>query len=365
MGLRKRVEKVFSNVKPGVDVIIIKNSKTPFIDENFFYVTGFETGLFENSAVVIWRDGGVEVVTTTLEESLAEKNGLNIHVYRRQDEFYEVLRGLTRGVDRVGVNFEGLSLRDFDRLKNELSTVFEDVSDGLKMARVVKDELEITCLKKAAGIADLVMGRIPEFLSEGVFEYELAAEIEYLMKKNGADGKAFETISSFGENTAKPHYMHGDRRLRTGDFVVCDFGVSYRRYKSDVTRTFFFKKMDEEQREMYETVLRAQRVGFEMIREGVRGCEVHEAVSDFIEGTRFKGFFVHSTGHSLGLNVHDPGISLGVEEDRELRENMVVTVEPGVYVPGFGGVRIEDDVLVKKNGCEILTRSSRDLFVVQ
>ena len=208
------------------------------------------------------------------------------------------------------------------------------------------------------------MTEIPDFLHEGMFEYELAAEIDYMMQRNGADKTAFETISSFGKNTAEPHYSHGDTKLKKGDFVLCDFGACFRRYNSDTTRTFVFGKASDKQRDIYQTVLKAQQVGINKIKAGVKAFMVHDEVSSYIDNTKFKGCFIHSTGHSLGLSVHDGGAGFTPDSDAILQENMVLTVEPGVYIPGFGGVRIEDDILVKRDGVEVLTHSSKDFLEI-
>jgi Xaa-Pro dipeptidase len=143
-----------------------------------------------------------------------------------------------------------------------------------------------------------------------------------------------------------------------------DFGARFRRYNSDITRTFVFGKAAEKQKEMHEVVLAAQEVGFETIKPGIKANEVHNAVNSFIDGGMFKGCFIHSTGHSLGLNVHDGGAGLSSDCDVELKEGMIFTVEPGVYIPGFGGVRIEDDILIKKDRIELLTKSSRDFVEI-
>jgi Xaa-Pro dipeptidase len=255
---------------------------------------------------------------------------------------------------------------DFLRIESILPKVkFFDISDVLMKIRMVKDEIEIENIRRACDIADIVMDKIPEFLFEGISENELAAEIDYLMQKNGASKPAFGTISSFGRNTSEPHYSHGDVKLRYGDFVLCDFGACFKRYNSDMTRTFIFGESDNKQRKIYDIVFEAQKVAFDFIKSGVKAKEVHNLVFNFIEKSDFKGRFIHSTGHSLGLNVHDGNVGFNSICDEELKDNMVFTVEPGVYIPEFGGVRIEDDILVKKEGIEILTKSKRDLIEIK
>jgi len=363
--VKKRVKKIFENFQENPEIILIKNSSEPFIDHNFFYVTGLEKGLFEGSAAILFPDGNVDLIVSKLEAESACKADVNIMVYNNKEEFNDLLKTSIEYVRVAGLNFEGILHKDYYKFKNMFpKTNFFDVSEAFAKTRVVKDEFEINIIKKACEIVDKVIGKIPEFLHEDMFEYELAAEIDYFMQKNGADKSAFETISSFGKNTAEPHYTHGNTRLKKGDFVLCDFGACYRKYNSDITRTFVFGKANDKQIDMYKTVFEAQRIGFEKIKPGVNTHEVHDAVSSYVDGTKFKGCFIHSTGHSLGLAVHDGGAGFTPDNDVELKENMVLTVEPGIYIPGFGGVRIEDDVLIKKDGVELLTQSSKEFIEI-
>lgn len=363
--MERRVKNIFKNIEKPPEIILIKNSSEPFIDDNFFYVTRLNNGLFERSAAIIYPDGEIELLVSELEAETARSADVNLNVYKNGDEFNSILQSFVSSFKTVGLNFSGISHGDFCKLKDKFTnTKFVDVSDSFAKARRVKDDLEIKNIKEACRIVDKVLVEIPDILREGMYEYELAAEIDYLMQKNGAEKAAFGTISSFGKNTAEPHYTHSDTKLKSDDFVLCDFGAHFRKYNSDITRTFVFGRANEKQKEMYETVLEAQRIGFEKAKSGVKACEVHDAVNSFIDGTKFKGCFIHTTGHSLGLAVHDPGVGFSPIYDIELKENMVLTVEPGVYILGFGGVRIEDDVLIKKDGVEILTNSSRELLEI-
>ena len=360
----KRVQNIFNNLEKKPDVIIIKNSTESYIDDNFFYVTGLEKGLFEGSAAVLSSDGNIDLIVPELELETAKKADVNIKVYKNENDFQNVLKESISSSKNIGLNFNGISHRDFCKLKDGFPGLeLLDVSESFAITRLVKDEFEINLIKKACGIADKVMEKIPQILHEGMCEFELAAEIDYLLQKNGADKPAFDTISSFGKNTSEPHYSHGDTRLNNGDFVLCDFGACFRKYNSDITRTFVFGKAINTKKEMYETVLKAQSIGFDSIKPGLKACEVHDAVNFFIDGTEFKGRFIHSTGHSLGLAIHD-GAKISDTSPLMLEENMVFTVEPGIYIPGFGGVRIEDDILIKKDGIEILTKSSRQLIEI-
>jgi Xaa-Pro dipeptidase len=233
----------------------------------------------------------------------------------------------------------------------------------LQTTRLIKDTDELEKIRQACLITDKVMTILPELIHTDITEGELAAEINFCMQKFGAAHPAFDTISSFGPHSAEPHYTHGETRLGENDFIVCDFGATYQKYHADLTRTFINGTPTTEQKKMHRVVHHAQQVGFDTIRPGIVANKVHQAVAKAINATSFKGKFIHSTGHSLGLLVHDgPGFTS--DNSLILKENMVFTVEPGVYQSGIGGVRIEDNIRVTKNGIELLSNSSRELIEI-
>jgi len=365
VSLDNRVQNIFINTKEQIGCILIKNSDEPFIDNNFFYVTGLNKGLFEGSVAILYPDGHIKLIVSELEFEIAKKAKAEIKFYKNKKEYKEILNSSISSFKTVGLNFKGISHKDFYKLKDEFQKInFLDVSESFQKSRLIKDELEIKLIKEACRISDKVMKKIPEILKIGMKEYELAAEIDYLMQKNGADRTAFETISSFGKNSSEPHYSHGNNKLKKGDFVLCDFGACFKKYNSDITRTFVFGKASSKQKEMHKIVLEAQKIGFETIKPGLKACDVHKKVGSFIDNTNYKGRFIHSTGHPLGLSVHDGEARLGTDCEFELKENMVFTIEPGIYLPGYGGIRIEDDILIKKEGIEVLTESPRGLLEI-
>ena len=363
--MRERVKRIFANIEQDLDAILIKNSTEPYIDDNFFYVTGLEKGLFEGSIAILYPDGSLELIVSELEEELAKKAQANIQVYKGKKDFQNILRNSLSSIKTIGLNFSGILHKDASNLKEKyLEATIVNVAEGFEKTRQIKDELELSLIKKACSIADTVMQKIPDIVHEGMREFKLAAEIDYLIQKHGADKEAFDTISSFGKNTAEPHYTHGDAQLKKGDFVLCDFGARFRKYNSDMTRTFVFGAADEQQKKMYQTVLETQQAAFAFAKAGIKAHKVHDAAASYIDNTQFAGRFIHSVGHGIGLAVHDGGATLGSESNIELQENMVFTIEPGIYIPGFGGVRIEDDVVIKKDGIELLTKTSRDIIEI-
>lgn len=344
-----------------VDAILIYNGSNE--DLNFYYFTRLlYGGIFEGSFAVITEDG-VKVITSRLEEQSARKGKNEVFVYSSSSEREELLKKIVGNAERIGLNYDSLSLRDFHKLRDILGDrEYVNVAEKIMEWRMIKDDEELNLMREAAKIASEVADSIPDFLVEGMREYELAARIAYEMFKMGAEDVAFTSIVAFGENAAEPHYLSGERKLKRGDFVLCDFGARYHHYNSDITRTFVFGRASEEQREIYYTVLEAQKLGISLVKDGAHGSEIDARVKELIDSTKYKGRMIHSTGHGLGLAVHDH-VGLSTQRDLVLREGMVVTVEPGIYLPGYGGVRIEDDVLVRKEGREVLTSARKDELI--
>ncbi len=239
--------------------------------------------------------------------------------------------------------------------------VFIPVPDICGDARRIKSAFEVDCIKKAQSITDACFSHILGFIKTGMSEREIAAEMEYFMKKQGADGLAFETIAVFGKKSALPHGVPGDEILEGNGFFTMDFGAAYNGYCSDMTRTVVIGKADAKMRHVYETVKEAQRRGVEAVANGVACRAVDAACRDYINAQGYEGLFGHGTGHSLGLEIHEMPACNTRSEDT-LMTGMLMTVEPGVYIEGFGGVRIEDTVLVTDSGCEILASSTKELI---
>ncbi|MDF1496390.1 M24 family metallopeptidase [Caproiciproducens sp. CPB-2] len=261
------------------------------------------------------------------------------------------------------VGFEGddLSYDRYRSLEKKLRASLVPVN--INPIRAVKDAQEIETIQKACAIADQAYAHILGFVRAGMREDEVANELVYFMKQNGAMKESFDTIAASGVRGSMPHAKAGARRIEAGDLVTLDFGAKVGQYCSDITRTFAVGKMPvPELRKIYETVRKAQQKGIEAVSAGARFCDADRAARSVIEEAGYGGYFGHNLGHSLGINDHeDPRLS--PTEEARMEAGMVVTVEPGIYVPGLGGVRIEDDVLVTENGSRVLTRSPRQLIV--
>lgn len=226
--------------------------------------------------------------------------------------------------------------------------------------RMIKDDDEVSSIRKAAQLADEAFAHVSKIIRPGITEREVALEIDLFMRRNGAEEAAFETLVAEGERSALPHAKPTDRRIREGEFVVLDFGARVDGYHSDITRTLLSGAADEKRRQVYETVLEAQRRAISAVRPGLQGSQVDSVARDYIAEKGYGEYFGHGLGHGLGLEIHD-GRILTKNSEIILRPGMVVTVEPGIYIPGWGGVRIEDDVLITSEGCEVLTCSPRAL----
>ena len=371
-----RIKRIFDkidddpNISDKPDLLVLKNgSQAPFFtDVNLFYITGFDHGLLEGSILIAPRDGPCELVVGRTEESTARQqaDGINLVVidklYAAPPEKYAEPLSKFAGA-RAGFNFEALSQQDFLILQKH--TKFSktiDISKQLQGARRVKDAVEIGNLRGACRITVKAYERLPEILRSGVTEMEVAAQLNYEMQRAGASGPSFDPIVAFGSNSAEPHYSPSKNQLKKGDFVLVDYGCSVKRYGSDFTRTMVFGPASNLQNEMHADALAAMEAVVEACKVGVSGRDAEEASREIVNKSKFKNNFLHGTGgHSIGLVVHD-GIAVSETSSDALEENMVVTVEPGIYLPGVGGVRIEDDLIVRKGAPEIITPTSRDLI---
>ncbi|MBU0982890.1 MAG: aminopeptidase P family protein [candidate division Zixibacteria bacterium] len=225
----------------------------------------------------------------------------------------------------------------------------------------VKEPEELVSIKKAVEISDTAFERILNLVTPGVRERELAAELEYQMTMLGSEGPAFESIVASGYRSAMPHGVASDKKVRKGDFVTFDFGALVDGYCSDITRTVVVGKADAKQKKIYNIVLKAHLAGIRKIKPGVTGVAVDAACRNLIAKAGYGKYFGHGTGHGISLEVHS-GPRLSPLSDNKLKPNNVVTVEPGIYITGWGGVRIEDDVLVTRTGAKPLNRAEKKLL---
>ena len=267
------------------------------------------------------------------------------------------------GITTLGYEEDYLTVAEFMAYEQKLEAKLTPMSGKINALRQIKEEYELERMRKAQQITDAAFTEVLTRIKCGMTEKELAAELIYCLLKNGGEGLSFEPIVISGPNTSLPHGVPGDRKLQEGDFITMDFGVVYQGYCSDMTRTVALGYATEEMRQVYDTVLKAQLAGIAATRAGVTGAEVDAAARQVIEAAGYGAYFGHSYGHSIGMECHEmPACSPSGKTVME--ESMVSSAEPGIYLPGKFGVRIEDVVIFKADGCENLTHSPKNLIII-
>jgi Xaa-Pro aminopeptidase len=265
---------------------------------------------------------------------------------------------------RLGVESYAIPLFLFNALARSLPDVaLVPIERDLAELRMVKETEEIDLIREAIRIAETALTEITPRIVPGVTEKDIATELEHEMRKKGSNPPHFSIIVAAGENGALPHYQPAGKKIKPGELVTIDFGASFSGYTSDETVTFMIGEDNKRAREVYEVVLGAERAAIEAARAGVSVIDVDKAARDYIEERGYGQYFTHGTGHGVGLNVHEPPRISYIGEGK-LEPGMVITIEPGVYIPGWGGVRIEDMVYIDENGPEILTTIPKSFTVL-
>jgi Xaa-Pro aminopeptidase len=340
---------------PETDTLLILSEK------NIRYLTGFTGGDGALMAGPDWLTLLVDGRYVTQARAEAGEAGI-FEFRKRADGIVEVAR--RHGVGSIGFESSVLGVAEYLRLKETLPEVsFLPLSPDFELLRAVKDEAEVGRIREAARVAGEALATVREMIRPGVREREIALELEYRMRRGGAEQVSFETIVAAGANSALPHATPGCREIADGDCVMIDYGAVCCGYHSDETCTFIVGHASERQREVYQLVREAHDRAIGAIRAGVSCGEIDRIARSHLDAAGLGSAFSHGTGHGVGLDVHEaPRLAAGREE--LLRAGMVVTVEPGVYLPGLWGIRIEDTVLVTEAGSEILTPTAKDLTVI-
>ncbi|HEY8487498.1 MAG TPA: Xaa-Pro peptidase family protein [Thermaerobacter sp.] len=301
-----------------------------------------------------------------LEQAAQEAPGFEIVRHEPQVHAHLARHLQERGVRRLGFEADHVRYGEWQRLRAAVPEAIElvGVSGWVEQLRRIKDEVELAWIREAARLADEALLEVLAGLRPGVTERQLALDLEFAMRRRGATAAAFDLIVVAGPRSALPHGQPGPHALEPGQFVTLDYGAVVGGYCSDCTRTVVVGRATPRHREIYRVVLEAQRRALEAIRPGATGAEVDRAARQVIEEAGYGDRFGHATGHGVGLEVHEGPRLSALAEDERLEPGMVVTVEPGIYIPGWGGVRIEDLVVVTEDGGEILTRVSKELLEV-
>jgi Xaa-Pro aminopeptidase len=327
---------------------------------NVRYLTGFSGSngqLLIGAEDVFFTDGRYE------EQSARECPDVRRVIYGGGTGFSPVLAPVldAGGIKRLGVEAAFMTLSSARALRERTAADLVETTGVAETLRCVKTPDEMEALRRACALGDAGFEALLGRLKEGMTEAEAAAELEDAMRRAGSDGLSFDSIVAFGENAAEPHHRAGQRRLRPGDLVKLDFGATYAGYHSDMTRTVGFGHVDDESKRIHGIVFDAQRAGVESVKAGVACKDVDAASRGVVEAAGYT--FGHGTGHGVGLEIHEAPSVRG-ESTEVLAAGMAVTVEPGIYLPGFGGVRIEDTVIVTDSGCEVITNAPRELIEV-
>ncbi len=336
--------------------------------ENIRYLSGF-TGegvlLLENGG----KDGSLRAIITDFrytEQAHQQSPGFIICETSAGSRQNDIIRRVLNdaAVDKLYIEADSITLNEYEGLKSALSGV-ELLKGGgeVEDLRAIKTAEEVANIKRAEALTDDAFGYLLTVIRPGMTEMSLVALLYKFFLDNGAEGFSFSPIVAGGENSSKPHAISGQRQIRQGDLITFDIGCKINGYCSDFTRTIAVGSIDQELEKIYNIVLEANLKGLAAVKAGAKCKDVDAAARDHITALGYGENFGHSTGHGVGLEIHEaPRLSAASEQ--VLQSGMIVTVEPGIYLPGKGGVRIEDLVLVTDDGCEILSKSSKQLIIL-
>ena len=347
----------------GLDSLLVTDPK------HVYYLTGFASDPHERFLGLLLVRGEeplLIVPALDAEAASAASSVKNILTHSDTDNPYLLLQQQFKGsIGTLGIEKEQLTVARYEELSASVSAKqYADIGPLLRSMRVNKSPEEIKRMKHAIELIEEVLRQGLKSVKVGVTEIEIVAELEYLMKKLGAQGPSFDTMVLSGPKTALPHGTPGDRKIQHGDLLMFDMGVYADGYASDITRTFAVGDISPELKSIYNAVLEANLAGIQAIKPGVTLASVDQAARAAIDKAGYGPYFLHRLGHGLGMDVHEYPSVHGNNTDL-VQPGMVFTVEPGVYVAGLGGVRIEDDIFVTENGVEVLTSYPKELITLE
>lgn len=340
--------------------------------DNVFYVSNFASNPHERLlGVMVFKDAEPFLICPLMEVPDAKSAGwiYDIIGYEDTEDSWEVfaqaVKSRSKQITSIAIEKSHLTVERLERLDELFTNVtFPRLDEQLNNMRVIKDEDELDNLRKAAELADYAIEIGCREIKEGRTELEILMAIEFELKKKGVQKMSFDTMVLSGPKTSSPHGIPGDRKIQLGDFILFDLGVIYNGYCSDITRTVAFGEPSDAKREIYKAVQLAEQSAVDLVHPGVKAKELDQAARDVITNAGFGEYFTHRLGHGLGISVHEYPSITGTNE-MELKENMVFTIEPGIYHPEVTGVRIEDDVVVTANGVEVLTKFPKELQIIK
>ncbi|BFH64838.1 M24 family metallopeptidase [Paenibacillus azoreducens] len=362
--MSQRIDQLMlSMIEKGLDGLLVTDPK------HVYYLTGFASDPHERFLGLLLERGEEPVLITPAldaEAAHAASSVQNIVTHSDTDNPYQVLKQQFKGsIGTLGIEKEQLTVARYEELTAVVSAKqYSDIGPLLRSMRVNKSPEEVKRMQHAIHLIEEVLRQGLKSVKAGVTEIEIVAELEYLMKKLGAEGPSFDTMVLSGPKTALPHGAPGDRKIQHGDLLMFDMGVYANGYASDITRTFAVGEISSELKSIYNAVLEANLQGIQAIKPGVTLASVDQAARNAIEKAGYGPYFLHRLGHGLGIDVHEYPSVHGNNSDL-VQSGMIFTVEPGVYVAGLGGVRIEDDIFVTDNGVEVLTSYPKELITLE
>ena len=343
-------------LKQGLDSFIVLNPA------NRFYLSGFSGSA--GILLITLKDCFLITDFRYIEQAEQEASFFQIIQYKKSTN--ETINELSKklSLDKMGFEEDYITYSQYKNLHIELKEINLFATEQIiEKIRMIKDNIEIKFISKAATIADEAFNHILKIIKPGKTEREIALELEFQMLSKGASKTSFETIVASGTRSALPHGIASEKRIENGDFVLMDFGCVYNQYCSDMTRTIILGDADSKQREIYDIVLEAQSLALKNLKAGKKTKDVDALSRNYIKEKGYADNFGHGLGHSLGLDIHEKP-SLSPRDEHILKNNMLMTVEPGIYIPNWGGVRIEDLVVIKENTITNLTHSPKDLIII-
>lgn len=338
-----------------------------FSDINIRYLSGF-TG---HAATILLTSKANYLLTDYRYFEQAKEQASHFKVICR-DRANQTLASLIEDLlfqddcQQLSYESEHISVNQWQEINQQVSSLtklarIEPEVGAVESLRYIKSAVEISSIEKAAKIADSALANMLNAVKAGITEKELAIELDYQMAKLGSEEVSFATILLFGERSALPHGIPGDRALKHGDFILIDFGAVVNGYRSDMTRTFVFGQASAEQKHVYQLVQQAQQAALDEIAEGVTGSHLYQQSAKILLNSEYKQYAGEGLGHGVGLVLHEQPF-MGPDCNLVIEKGCVITIEPGIYIPGWGGVRIEDDVVLTNDGLKVLTKSPKGLI---
>lgn len=356
---KKRITKLRELMnKKGIDGVLLVG------DANRNYLSGF-TG--DESFSVITADKAFFITDSRFTEQAKQQvKDYEVLEYSKNTTFGDFLGDLVNknNIKKLGFEEDVLSFSSYSLYKSKVSCELVPMEGIVEEIRVVKDESELEVLRKAAEIADKAFEHIVKFIKPGMTEREIGLELEFFMKKLGATALSFPSIVASGVRSSLPHGVATEKVVKEGEFLTLDYGCVFEGYCSDMTRTLVIGEPTEKMVEIYNVVLEAQERALKAFKPGVPAIEVDKVARDYITEKGYGSYFGHSLGHGVGRQIHEAPM-VGYRNAKELQAGMVVTDEPGIYIPDLGGVRIEDLLLIKEDGIEILSKSPKQLICIK